>query len=531
MPRPAPRAMTSVWSTWIAELKNSIQKPGASPRTRRRLPAQPRPPFNVLLKAAVFSWASSGLVVGLVRLVATPPYNVTAQFNMALMKIVKADIINKIIPMKWGVSRMQITKIRVKNFKSFKDETITLNRLNILIGSNAAGKSNTVSIIAFLNDIIEFGLDNAISLSGGLEYVLNTSLPKSIPLEISISCFCEDDNWISTKPQDKSNRLIMSKFDCTFEITPHKRGSGYSVTKDTLTLYFYQFVKSTLPNEPNHRDVDYSHEYILEYRKSKKKVMLDWKINGPDFNKQDLDDATGSSFIAKLISGLPNKNEVLFRYISFFSPFIASTVPLARIYDFDPKMMKKAATMTSVTHLEENGENLANILNALLKSKANRERLKDLLNDFLPFIDNISTESNFDKSVSYKIKENYSSKPLYANFLSDGTVSILAIIIALNFESGSDIIILEEPERNLHPYLMDRLMEMARETSKQKQILITTHTPELIKHASIEDVLFANRDVNGFSRIMRLSDSETVKQFLQDEIGIDCLYVNNLLGD
>lgn len=69
MPRPAPRAMTSVWSTWIAELKNSIQKPGAVPRTRRRLPAQPRPPFNVLLKAAVFSWASSGLVVGLVYLV------------------------------------------------------------------------------------------------------------------------------------------------------------------------------------------------------------------------------------------------------------------------------------------------------------------------------------------------------------------------------------------------------------------------------------------------------------------------------
>ena len=69
MPRPAPRAMTSVWSTWIAELKNSIQKPGASPRTRRRLQAQPRPPFNVLLKAAVFSWASSGLVVGLVYLV------------------------------------------------------------------------------------------------------------------------------------------------------------------------------------------------------------------------------------------------------------------------------------------------------------------------------------------------------------------------------------------------------------------------------------------------------------------------------
>ena len=69
MPRPAPRAMTSVCSTSTALLKNSIQKPGAVPRTRRRLPAQPRPPFNVLLKAAVSSWASSGLVVGLVYLV------------------------------------------------------------------------------------------------------------------------------------------------------------------------------------------------------------------------------------------------------------------------------------------------------------------------------------------------------------------------------------------------------------------------------------------------------------------------------
>ena len=33
----------------------------------RRLPARPRPPFNMLLKAAVFSWASSGLVRELVN--------------------------------------------------------------------------------------------------------------------------------------------------------------------------------------------------------------------------------------------------------------------------------------------------------------------------------------------------------------------------------------------------------------------------------------------------------------------------------
>ena len=57
----------------LEHLDSRIEKLHSKTRSlaaqKRRLPAQPRPPFNVLLKAAVFSWASSGLVVGLVYLV------------------------------------------------------------------------------------------------------------------------------------------------------------------------------------------------------------------------------------------------------------------------------------------------------------------------------------------------------------------------------------------------------------------------------------------------------------------------------
>ena len=122
--------MTSVWSTWIAELKNSIQKPGAVPRTRRRLPAQPRPPFNMLLKAAVFSWASSGLVVGLVRLVAIPPYNITAPIYMVLMIIEIADIISKIILIKCDISRVMLEVLLYEDFHRInirKAELLTID--------------------------------------------------------------------------------------------------------------------------------------------------------------------------------------------------------------------------------------------------------------------------------------------------------------------------------------------------------------------------------------------------------------------
>ena len=57
----------------LEHLNSRIEKLHSKTRSlaaqKRRLPAQPRPPFNVILKAAVLSWASSGLVVGLVYLV------------------------------------------------------------------------------------------------------------------------------------------------------------------------------------------------------------------------------------------------------------------------------------------------------------------------------------------------------------------------------------------------------------------------------------------------------------------------------
>lgn len=46
---------------------------------------------------------------------------------------------------------MKIKYIHIKNFKSFGEQIINLENLTILLGANASGKSNTVSIISFAN--------------------------------------------------------------------------------------------------------------------------------------------------------------------------------------------------------------------------------------------------------------------------------------------------------------------------------------------------------------------------------------------
>lgn len=420
---------------------------------------------------------------------------------------------------------MKITKIHIENYKSFKSETIELDKLNILVGANASGKSNTISIFRFINHIIDYGIENAVSLAGGLEYLLNASIGKSKPFHLSFSYDCIDKNWIRSVNKKENKYLILSGFDYSFEIEAHKRGTGFRITKDTITQKFFQVTH--MSKDTIEYDVD--KRCLVEYKKSKRKINTSVE-NTTDFDDSDkLNDVVGRDFVSHFLDNARCVDELLLHYISIFMPPMFYFKDLINIYDFDPKMMKRSASLTSVSKLDEDGSNIANILQSLLKNRAERTKLINLLNDCLPFIKSITTESNFDKSVSYKIQETYSNKHLYANFLSDGTVSMIAIIIALYFEDTMGTVILEEPERNLHPSLMDRVIEMAREASKDKQILITTHTPELIKHADSDSILLASRCDNGYTCIEKPIDKEAVRIFLENEIGIETLFAQNLL--
>ena len=50
---------------------------------------------------------------------------------------------------------MSIQRIHVENFKSFSELDIELSRFNVVIGSNAAGKSNFISIFKYSCGILQ----------------------------------------------------------------------------------------------------------------------------------------------------------------------------------------------------------------------------------------------------------------------------------------------------------------------------------------------------------------------------------------
>ncbi|MGB9878322.1 MAG: AAA family ATPase, partial [bacterium] len=211
------------------------------------------------------------------------------------------------------------------------------------------------------------------------------------------------------------------------------------------------------------------------------------------------------------------------------SYYLADIFGDTAIYDFDPKLPKRAVPIVGKTELEEDGSNLALILKNLLSKKGEREQFLNLMRNLLPFINKLDVEKFADKSLLFKLREAYFNTYLPATLISDGTIHLTALILALYFER-KPLVIIEEPERNIHPHLISKVVQMMKEASEKKQVIVTTHNPEVVRHAGLENLLLIKRDEDGFSTIFRPSDKEGVKTFLEQEIGIEELYVQDLLG-
>ena len=70
--------------------------------------------------------------------------------------------------------------------------------------------------------------------------------------------------------------------------------------------------------------------------------------------------------------------------------------------------------------------------------------------------------------------------------MSDGTLRALGILLAFMQKNRPLFIGLEEPEATLHPEALSSIMEIIRSFSRTSQVLVTTHSPELLDEKWLE---------------------------------------------
>jgi predicted ATPase len=435
----------------------------------------------------------------------------------------------------WGNIFMSITQLRVSNFRSFKTIDISLDELNILIGANASGKSNFIQIFKFLGDLIEFGLDDAISMQGGIQYLVNAQIGTSSPLTIEIV----DNTVEKARPYIPSSSKKEVGYDVIetsyrFSIGFGKRRKHFEIIEDTLRqkCKFYLFGK----HQKDASEADYIGDGEVSIERMKGKPKLTITPPGDVQQKELLNNIFELEIVSRLLKGLRLKSKELYITSAKDSPYRFPVIgnSLRRkfermsIYDFDPKLSKKAQLLTGRAELASDGSNLAIVINNLLRNRDKKRMLYNLISELLPFVDSFKIQ-NIADAVIFTLQEKYTkNKPFPAYLLSDGTINLTSLVICLFFEDKS-LKIIEEPERNIHPFLISKIMDFMKEASKITQVITTTHNPEVVRHANINNILLVSRTKEGFSMIQRPSDTDRVKSFLEQEMGLEELYIQNLL--
>jgi predicted ATPase len=424
---------------------------------------------------------------------------------------------------------MKIKRIKAENFKSFEKLDLELKDFNVLVGANASGKSSFIHIIEFLRDISNYGLDNSISMQGDIDYLRNVRIGSSKNISIEIEAEISLGSLFENETEQRIILLSTTKLKYSFSLCSYKRKSGFKVVKDRLILSF-DIIDIKMNGKKN-----MSRERIgigeLTRINDKGNIKLTYKLPSIDPEINELLDSIFLPLRRTSYSEKLSQKQLLLETPSFAAPFFLGNRIFAYtpVYDFDPRSARKAFPISGKANLESDGSNIAIVMKDIIENKDKRQNFLSIIRDTLSFIEEVDYDKFSDKSVILRIKETFSKETyLPASIISDGTINVIALIIALYFEE-QDLIIIEEPERNLHPYLISKIVGMMKEQSCKKQIIATTHNSEFVKYIDLENLLLASRDRGGFSEISRPSEKEEVKVFLQNEMGIEELFVQNLL--
>ena len=124
----------------------------------------------------------------------------------------------------------QLTRVDIKGFKSLRDSSIDLGTVNVLIGSNGAGKSNFISAFDMLGKILKGGL-GLYAAQAGIPSLFYNGLKVTDEIRMNF-CFGDYAYGFSLLPTDDHRLVFKEEHFCNDRLnTDMGLGSGHSESR------------------------------------------------------------------------------------------------------------------------------------------------------------------------------------------------------------------------------------------------------------------------------------------------------------
>ncbi len=346
-----------------------------------------------------------------------------------------------------------LEKVTIRGFKSLRElRDFELRQLNVLVGSNGAGKSNFVDFFRLLRAMAEEALATFVLERGKADAFLFNG-PKVT-------------NQISS-------HLIFGKNEYRFSLSPTVTGELIVALEEVL----YRGGGS----------------WTVKTRGKQESGLKSWKGESSSWGSY----AGPAHYVYESVSSWVVYH---FHDTSNTAP-VRRDQPLRDWRELQPNAGNVAAFLyhlkkTSPDHYEQ--------------VRYHVQLIAPFFDDFL-----LEPElSGSAELIRLEWQQKGSPMPMQPYQFSDGTIRFICLATALLQPKPPATIVIDEPELGLHPFALGVLANMLRQASERAQIIVSTQSAQLLDAFDPEDVIVVDR-VGGASVFQRL-DGVSLKDWLED---------------
>lgn len=354
--------------------------------------------------------------------------------------------------------RFDITRVRLRHYRSIAACDVALGPLTILVGPNGSGKSNFLDALRLTAQGLSENLDNALRERGGINEVRRRSRghPTSFGVEV----------LFRTNGYGGRYRFQVGAV----------RGGDYRVTHEECRLGNAGFGGEERFFIVRDGTIEQASEPVMP-------PVADDRLY--------LVAAAGLEAFRPVFDGLAAVN----------------------VYNLNPDAMRGPHKPEAGELLKRDGANVASVLERLRKELPDTKlRIEEYLSRVVEGVATVDRRGyGAWETVEFRQRVAGDASPwtFQATSMSDGTLRALGVLVSLF--AGSPTLAspvgIEEPEVALHPAAAGLLLDALRDAATARQVLVTTHSPDLLDSPDIDPTeLLAVRSEGGNTLINRVDE-------------------------
>ena len=418
-----------------------------------------------------------------------------------------------------------ITLVEALNYRCLRYVRRPLKPFHVLVGPNASGKTTFLDVIAFLQDVVSQGLDNAIfRRTANPRDLLFRALGDSFELAVEAK--------IPVELRELTSRPELDTVRYEVRIGLNEREHLLEFKAETLLLKKASERRSTqhllFPQPPDRPDS------MLTRKRSRAIKLVVNKVQGGNDNfYSEVYHRSGRGWapsfrlgpLKSALGNLPADDRSL-PVATWFRGYLAGGVQRILLNSLT---IRSPSPPTWIVGFAPDGSNLPWVISRLRRDDPNQHNAWiEHLRTALPDLVDIETIERPEDKHCYMVYEYTGGLKVPSWLVSDGTLRLTALTLPAYLVDLRGIYLIEEPENGIHPKAMSTLYDSL-SSVYAAQVLLATHSPVVLNSASMDTVLCFAKDGSGSTDIVLGSEHPALRQWRHD-VDAGTLLASGVLG-